>query len=52
MPKLVFLLLLPVLLCACAGTTPSGFGDRDADADEGPTVYGQISVSVDAINHD
>jgi hypothetical protein len=48
------LLLLPLLLCACAGAKQSGFGDRDEDqsADEGPTVYGRISVSVDAINHD
>jgi hypothetical protein len=50
MPKI--LLLLPLLLCACAGTAPSGFRDHDDNADEGPTIYGKISVSVDAINHD
>jgi starvation-inducible outer membrane lipoprotein len=42
--------LLALLLCACSSTGPSAL-DQSSD-DDGPTVYGKISVSVDAINYD
>jgi hypothetical protein len=50
--RLPLVLSLPFLLFACASTGPSVVDQSDESGSDGdgPTVYGKISVSVDAIN--
>jgi ABC-type oligopeptide transport system substrate-binding subunit len=40
---------LALLLAACAGNPPTNASDT---ADEGPTIYGQLGVSVDYVEID
>jgi hypothetical protein len=40
---------LALLLAACAGNPPPNASDT---ADEGPTIYGQLGVSVDYVEID
>ena len=48
----MLLLILMTGLCACTGQprAPERQGGSGSDSGSGPTVYGQVSVSVDHVD--
>jgi hypothetical protein len=41
-----------LILCGCTATRPTADTDDDAAASSGPTIYGQVDVSVDRVSVD